>query len=350
MIKTDKRKLNFVDSVFILLFVVAGDLIVQLVGTFILSFFDNIIFVNYIIMLLMQLCFALVVWVYTRKKGVFIPVFPLQREGRGVKKAVIDGFVGVGVALIALLFFCQIAGLFDELLSFMGYDTTSSSFEAPDGVSAAFLIIVTCIFAPVVEELVFRGVLLGGLRQVLGKWQSVLLTGLAFSLFHMSPMQTVYQFFLGCSLALVAYDSRSLVPSIAAHFTNNLIAVFTVLFPTFNNLYADYIDIFLIGPAVAAVVPLTALGVFGVWFLSRFVKVPRNEEEESRERARKELKEEKKQKRASGEKPETTQAEFSEEERMIKRQRTFGFAIFYTVLGVCGFIWLINLLMGIVIK
>ena len=96
---------------------------------------------------------------------------------------------------------------------------------------------VLCVAAPVGEELIFRGALLGGLRQKYGVATSVVLSGLAFMAMHMNPSQTVYQFFLGCTCALVALAAGSVLPSILVH--------------SFSNAFAILVDYTAIGTAIA---------------------------------------------------------------------------------------------------
>ena len=59
------------------------------------------------------------------------------------------------------------------------------------------------ILAPLGEEIVFRGVVYGQLRKVLKVPYAVVLSGLAFGLFHGNLVQAVYATVIGCLLALV---------------------------------------------------------------------------------------------------------------------------------------------------
>ena len=70
----------------------------------------------------------------------------------------------------------------------------------------------------------FRGALLSGLNGV-SPIYSALITGFMFSLFHMNPAQTPYQFVVGFVFALLSIDSGSIFPSASAHFLNNFIIV-----------------------------------------------------------------------------------------------------------------------------
>lgn len=89
--------------------------------------------------------------------------------------------------------------------------------------AAGFL---TCVVAPIAEELFFRGFLFGALRRH-GLVLAVLVSGIAFGLAHVasSPIAFVVPLAaLGVILALLYERTGSLYPSIALHALNNSIA------------------------------------------------------------------------------------------------------------------------------
>jgi len=97
------------------------------------------------------------------------------------------------------------------------------------------MVILTVFIAPVGEELIFRSALISGLRRKLTSIPCIILSGFAFSIMHMNPAQTVYQFALGCSLGALALCSKSVIPCIVCHATSNLIACFTELIDGFSD-------------------------------------------------------------------------------------------------------------------
>ena len=54
-----------------------------------------------------------------------------------------------------------------------------------------------------------------------------------FSLYHLSPAKTLYQFVVGAILSLLAFKSESLVPSLIVHFLNNLLIILNEYFAIF---------------------------------------------------------------------------------------------------------------------
>ncbi len=86
----------------------------------------------------------------------------------------------------------------------------------------AFVIAVT---PAICEEIFFRGFVQRNLERTMhGK--SVLLIGVIFGLFHMQPLGLITISLLGILFGYFYYRSKSLLPSMAAHFANNFLAIF----------------------------------------------------------------------------------------------------------------------------
>lgn len=80
----------------------------------------------------------------------------------------------------------------------------------------------TIVVAPVLEEFVFRGLLLRILKPY-GLWFSAIITAMMFALLHGNIPQGVGAFFIGIVFAIVAIKSGSVIPSMILHALNNLI-------------------------------------------------------------------------------------------------------------------------------
>lgn len=86
----------------------------------------------------------------------------------------------------------------------------------------AFILIV--IAAPVMEELIFRGIILDGLLKTYYPLKSILISSLLFGISHLNPWQFVSALFIGFFSGWVYYKTRSLLPSIIIHASVNLSA------------------------------------------------------------------------------------------------------------------------------
>jgi membrane protease YdiL (CAAX protease family) len=86
---------------------------------------------------------------------------------------------------------------------------------------------LTCLMAPIAEELFFRGLLFPVLSARVGVAAGVIGTGAAFSLVHAigSPVEAlIVLFVLGSGLCLLYLRTGSLLPCIGLHALNNAIA------------------------------------------------------------------------------------------------------------------------------
>lgn len=94
------------------------------------------------------------------------------------------------------------------------------------GELAIWQIVFAFAISPAIcEEFFFRGLIMGGFRRKLGKWPTIVITGLLFGIFHISIYRIFPTAMLGIVIAWVAYESRSIWPSILLHFLNNFIAL-----------------------------------------------------------------------------------------------------------------------------
>ena len=85
-----------------------------------------------------------------------------------------------------------------------------------------------CIFAPVVEELIFRGAVLRALMEGFGNtknhWLPIFISALLFALIHINPAQMPHAFLLGLLLGWMYVRTGSIIPGIMVHWVNNTVA------------------------------------------------------------------------------------------------------------------------------
>ena len=89
------------------------------------------------------------------------------------------------------------------------------------------------ILAPVVEELVYRGIVFNRLSEWLPTWAVVLISSLLFGIVHLNPIQILYATAFGFILAWQYLRSRNLWIPIIAHFVfNSVNAIFLNFYVT----------------------------------------------------------------------------------------------------------------------
>ncbi|MDE7083225.1 MAG: CPBP family intramembrane metalloprotease [Clostridia bacterium] len=114
-----------------------------------------------------------------------------------------------------------------EFLKLMGYVPKGKDAYLPN-LSGGLIVpalIVIAVMPAIFEEGLFRGVILNSCEDGVGTVRTVFIVGFAFSLFHASAEQTVYQFLAGCVFAFIAIRAGSILPSVVMHFINNAIII-----------------------------------------------------------------------------------------------------------------------------
>lgn len=78
-------------------------------------------------------------------------------------------------------------------------------------------LVMIVMIGPVLEELLFRGVVLQGLLRSQRPWVAIGQSALLFGIIHFNPAQSVNAFFLGLVFGWLYYRTRSLVLCMATH-------------------------------------------------------------------------------------------------------------------------------------
>lgn len=80
------------------------------------------------------------------------------------------------------------------------------------------------VIAPVIEEIMFRGIMFTAIARRWPVWLAAIGSSLAFAYLHGQVNVGIYTFVLGLLLCWLYRRSRSIIPGIALHFLNNLVA------------------------------------------------------------------------------------------------------------------------------
>lgn len=79
------------------------------------------------------------------------------------------------------------------------------------------------LVAPVLEELIFRGIMLDGLLKKYSPATAIFVSSFFFALIHLNPWQFVTAMIVGILIGWVYYHTRSLSLAILMHLANNLV-------------------------------------------------------------------------------------------------------------------------------
>lgn len=114
-------------------------------------------------------------------------------------------------------------GVGQELLLPNLKDVNAATFSAL--LSEPFGYLTIGIFAPLVEEVVFRGAIL---RTLLGKmgnrWLAIVISAVLFAAVHANPAQMPAALVMGILIGWVYSHTGSIVPGVAIHWVNNTVA------------------------------------------------------------------------------------------------------------------------------
>ena len=110
------------------------------------------------------------------------------------------------------------------------YQLFSEQMEAiSDNAFMVFLLLR--FFAPIIEEIIFRGIIQKGMiNNGVKPRNAILVSAFIFGIVHFNPWQFIGAFLLGIVLGVVYFKTKSLLMSIFLHFFNNTIAAIMMKF------------------------------------------------------------------------------------------------------------------------
>ena len=118
---------------------------------------------------------------------------------------------------------------------FYSYEQALEPDILPEGVIGVVVTVLRSALVPaIVEECVFRGVILQSLRRF-GDWFAILSSAVLFGLMHANMTQVPFAIIAGIALGYVAVVSGSLRTGMAVHFLNNAVSVVTVAVQTYGG-------------------------------------------------------------------------------------------------------------------
>lgn len=142
--------------------------------------------------------------------------------------------VGAGVGIAGFLLATVVPELIRQWVGFPAPPRQQILDHVASGDAGIWILVVTVVLiAPVLEEVVFRGLLFQVLRRRLGLWPGILLSSLTFAIVHLElvdrPLSLAALFVLGAWLAGALHRTGSLVVPITAHAIFNGVAIAATL-------------------------------------------------------------------------------------------------------------------------
>ena len=149
---------------------------------------------------------------------------------------------------------CGISGLWIMLAE--QFPSLQKSVEAMNagaeniaGGNAFGTFMIAVIAAPVVEEILFRGIVLRSIRKFSPVWASILISSVLFGVYHLNIVQAAYATLMGIAAGILYEKKRNLLFPILVHFANNLITMLQGFAPSEVNELISIFILIMIAPA-----------------------------------------------------------------------------------------------------
>lgn len=114
-----------------------------------------------------------------------------------------------------------------EILRLFGLEGATADLSATTSLPANLIMyFYACLLGPVLEELLYRGVILQSMRKYNERF-AIFLSAAVFGLMHQNYQQAILGFLVGIPLAIVTIKSGSIVPAIFTHIILNTFATVT---------------------------------------------------------------------------------------------------------------------------
>ena len=145
----------------------------------------------------------------------------LKPTGKGIKTA----FVWLPGCFVINMIFSLLVAYLTSYLNTQGITVPTSDFSLSSASAASIIMQFSyvIVIAPIFEELIYRGLILGVLSKY-GNSAAILFSALAFGLMHGNIPQAASAFGTGIVYAVIAVNCGSVVPTIIIHSMNNFIA------------------------------------------------------------------------------------------------------------------------------
>lgn len=155
-----------------------------------------------------------------------------------------------GRILLAMLGGILLARSFNLLIGltplpslFPGYETTAESMYTGSLLS---LVAASVVTAPILEELLVRGILYPNLKKALqNRYAAMVCASLLFGILHGSLVQGLFAFLLGLYLNWIYESCRSLTAAILVHSSVNAVAVFLDRYTAWENVLSGSLPLYL---------------------------------------------------------------------------------------------------------
>ena len=164
--------------------------------------------------------FHLIVLSYVPILLVFLAVFFGIRRKSMLKEIQMNKF-SVKYLIPIVILFVGFALFANAVLNLLPTSMTAAYIQTASRVigkhDLLLMILANVFFAPISEEIVFRGLITSRLRRAFPDWVSIAIVSILFGIVHIQPLWVVYAAVMGAFMGIIAYRTGSIGASIIFH-------------------------------------------------------------------------------------------------------------------------------------
>ncbi|MCL2860501.1 MAG: CPBP family intramembrane metalloprotease [Oscillospiraceae bacterium] len=186
----------------------------------------NMINQNLIYIVLLNVVISLLIsYIIWKKDSKWTNAIKIKMNTKEVLK-IIGISILIDIVLTIILNVSDVENRFPSYENVMLFLTNSNIFV---------LIICTGILTPIVEEIIFRGIIFNRLKEYnIGLQVSIIIQAVIFGIIHFNIVQSTYAMIIGIFFAVIYEKKKTIVAPIIAHMTFNLFAIALVFLTTLN--------------------------------------------------------------------------------------------------------------------
>ncbi len=222
---------------------------------------ENNLSFQYAVSILILTVFAMMMpfVLYSLRKGIpsYIKALPFHSAIPSGKMLLLIA-MGFGLCIVVN----GITGIIGVVFSSAGIEGELPELPVSQSALDVFMnFVASAAVAPVVEEFIFRGVIMQPLRRY-GDRFAIVASAAVFGIAHGRPTNIVFAFLSGIIIGCAVVYSRSIWVGIIIHALNN---VFSTLFIELNNVVPDFADfLYLIACIAVSIVGIAAFIIYGI--------------------------------------------------------------------------------------
>ncbi|AGK98138.1 CPBP family intramembrane glutamic endopeptidase [Clostridium pasteurianum] len=204
----------------------------------------NYVYENSGIILILSMIISLIIYFLMLRKKKSNIFDRCNFRNIGIKNVILIIVIGIAFSMI-------LSGIVEYVIKFFpSYNETSKMISM--SMTSILGILAVLMFAPIFEEILFRGIVLSEIKMNINITAAVIIQGVLFGLYHMNMLQSLYASVLGILLGFLCVKTGGVVGSIVAHITFNICGTF--IFPYLVELSGKFAFLYIIAGTVIFIV------------------------------------------------------------------------------------------------